>query len=149
MMTVGFFINMDRAITTWSARPFLGAIRQHRSLAYRRDATVINFGISTMMGCRISNGLTSILIDPPFNTPSEPVVRIETPESNGSYSGVLTVRGIAYDPDVRITRLDLLIDGTARGMIQINQLRTDICSAEQLRGCPGIGFIRQNRPDRL
>ena len=85
----------------------------------------------------------SILIDPPFNTPSEPVVRIETPESNGSYSGVLTVRGIAYDPDVRITRLDLLIDGTARGMIQINQLRTDICSAEQLRGCPGIGFIRQ------
>ena len=29
----------------------------------------------------------SILIDPPFNTPSEPVVRIETPESDGSYSG--------------------------------------------------------------
>ena len=44
---------------------------------------------------------------------------------------------------MRITRLDLLIDGTARGMIQINQLRTDICSAEQLRGCPAIGFIRQ------
>jgi hypothetical protein len=85
----------------------------------------------------------SILIDPPFNTPSEPVIRIETFESDGSYSGVLTVRGIAYDPEVRITRLDLLIDGTARGTIQINQLRTDICSAEQLRGCPGIGFIRQ------
>jgi hypothetical protein len=71
------------------------------------------------------------------------VVRIETPEANGSYSGVLTVRGIAYDPEVRITRLDLLIDGTARGMIQINQLRTDVCNTERLRGCPAIGFVRQ------
>lgn len=85
----------------------------------------------------------SVLIDPPFNTPSEPVVRIETPEPDGSYSGVLSVRGIAYDPQVRITRLDLLIDGTARGMIQINQFRSDVCNGEQLPGCPLIGFLRQ------
>jgi hypothetical protein len=84
----------------------------------------------------------SVLIDPPFNNPSDPVVRIETPEVGGSYSGVLTVKGIAYDPAVRITRLDLIIDGVARGMIQINQARTDVCNSERLPGCPGIGFSR-------
>ncbi len=84
----------------------------------------------------------SVLIDPPFDNPSDPVVRIESPEVNGSYGGVLAVRGIAYDPEIRITRLDLLIDGVARGMIQINQSRPDICGAERLPGCPNIGFLR-------
>ena len=55
---------------------------------------------------------------------------------NGSYSGVLTVRGIAYDPEVRISRLDLLIDGIAHGTIDLNQSRSDICNAERLPGCP-------------
>ena len=73
-----------------------------------------------------------MLIEPPFDNPSDPVVRIESPEVNGSYGGVLTVRGIAYDPEIRITRLDLLIDGVARGMIQINQSRPDICGTEEL-----------------
>lgn len=85
----------------------------------------------------------SVLIDPPFNAPSDPVVRIESPEMNGSYNGVLTVRGVAYDPEIRITRLDLLIDGTARGTIPINQSRTDVCGTERLPGCPMIGFVRQ------
>jgi hypothetical protein len=84
----------------------------------------------------------SVLIDPPFNNPSDPVVRIETPEVGGSYSDVLTVKGIAYDPAVRVTRLDLIIDGVARGMIGINQARTDICNSERLPGCPAIGFSR-------
>ena len=83
-----------------------------------------------------------MLIDPPFNNPSDPVIRIETPEVGGSYSGVLTVKGIAYDPAVRVTRLDLILDGVARGMIQINQSRPDICNAERLPGCPTIGFSR-------
>ena len=62
---------------------------------------------------------------------------------NGTYSGVLTVRGIAYDPQIRITRLDLLIDGVSHGLISITENRTDVCSAEPLRGCPTIGFVRQ------
>jgi hypothetical protein len=85
----------------------------------------------------------SVLVDPPFHPPSDPVVRIESPETNSSYSGVLTVRGIAYDPEIRISRLDLLIDGVARGTVPLNQNRPDICNGERLRGCPAIGFVRQ------
>jgi hypothetical protein len=106
-----------------------------------RDSYQIRY--DTYDGLPFLENAPSVLIDPPFNPPSDPVVRIETPEMNGSYSGVLTVRGIAYDPETRITRLDLLIDGVARGMISVNQSRTDICNAERLRGCPTIGFVRQ------
>ena len=158
------------AETTYTSEPvnFSAVLYDDGRILYQYGAGNNNVANSTLFGCATNtpvvgisagrdsyqlryenyDGLpsleraNSVLIDPPFNNPSDPVVRIETPEVNGSYSGVLTVRGIAYDPAVRVVRMDLLIDGIARGMLQFNEARPDICNAERLPGCPGIGFVQ-------
>jgi hypothetical protein len=52
------------------------------------------------------------------------------------------VKGIVYDPEKAIARVDLLIDGVTRGPLSINQARPDICTVERLPGCPVVGFLR-------
>jgi hypothetical protein len=81
-----------------------------------------------------------VILDPPFNSPSAPLVRIESPEEGGRYSGIVTVKGIAYDPEVAIARLDVLLDGIPRRGLLAAQPRIDVCAVEPLHGCPAIGF---------
>jgi hypothetical protein len=82
----------------------------------------------------------SLVLDAPFSYSSLPVVRIETPTANGRYQGVLTVRGVAYDQNDFVDRLDILIDGNPRRLIRVDQQRPDVCNAERLPGCPFVGF---------
>ncbi|HYP09643.1 MAG TPA: M36 family metallopeptidase, partial [Bryobacteraceae bacterium] len=70
-------------------------------LSAGRDTYQIRYGLYD--GFPNLNRAPAVLIDPPFNPSSDPEVRIETPEMNGRYKGVLTVRGIAYDAETRIT----------------------------------------------
>ncbi len=85
-------------------------------------------------------GVPNVVLDPPFNNSSIPVVNIESPEPSGAYTGIVTVRGTAYDPNDAISRLDLIIDGVARRRITPNLSRPDICSTQAVHGCPAIGF---------
>ena len=82
----------------------------------------------------------TILVDPPFNPSSLPQVRIESPEPGGSYIGVLTVKGVAWDDNHAIARLDLLVDGVPRRVLPATLQRTDFCAAQRVSGCPFIGF---------
>ncbi|MBC8165466.1 MAG: M36 family metallopeptidase, partial [Bryobacteraceae bacterium] len=81
-----------------------------------------------------------VVIDAPFNFSSNPVVRLESPEANGKYSGIMTIRGIAYDPNDAIARLDVLLDGVPRRLLTPTVSRTDFCGTERVRGCPTVGF---------
>lgn len=85
-------------------------------------------------------GAPNVVLDPPFNNSSLPVVNIESPEASGFYTGFITVKGTAYDPNDAISRLDVIVDGVARGMITPNLSRPDICSTQAVHGCPAIGF---------
>ncbi|MEJ7606513.1 MAG: hypothetical protein WKF37_09645, partial [Bryobacteraceae bacterium] len=82
----------------------------------------------------------SLLWEPPFGYSSFPEVIIETPEADGKVQGVLTVRGIAYDADASIARLDLVFDGIPRRLIQPTTNRRDFCDNQPVRGCPVVGF---------
>ena len=82
----------------------------------------------------------SLLWEPPFGYSSFPEVILESPEAGGKYQGILTVRGIAYDNDASIARLDVMIDGVPRQLILPSQSRTDFCDVQLVRGCPNVGF---------
>jgi hypothetical protein len=112
--------------------PFVGLSNGRESYVFAYDAYT---------GSPLLERAPSVLFQPPFGHSSEPVVRLETPEPGGQYQGVLTVKGIAYDPDSNIARLDILIDGVPRRLIVPNQSRTDFCAAERVRGCPLVGFL--------
>lgn len=82
----------------------------------------------------------SVVIDPPFNHSSDPVLQIESPESNSIQRGVVTVRGIAYDANGSVPRLDIVIDGRPRVAITPEISRADFCATQAVRGCPFVGF---------
>jgi hypothetical protein len=105
-----------------------------------RDSYQLRYG--DYDGLPILGNFPAVMLEPPFDFPSVPVIRIESPEPSSSHSGVLTVKGIVYDPEKAIARVDLLIDGVSRGPLAINESRPDICNAERLPGCPLIGFVR-------
>jgi len=82
----------------------------------------------------------SIVFDAPFNYSSFPVVQLESPQPDATYAGILTVQGIAYDPNDRISRLDILVDGVPRRLILPTVSRQDFCSSQPVRNCPSVGF---------
>ncbi len=86
------------------------------------------------------DGYPNVVLDPPFHYSSFPNVRLESPVADGRYAGVLTVRGIAWDANDSIARLDVLIDGVPRRLVRPSLPRLDVCNAERLHGCPNVGF---------
>ncbi len=86
----------------------------------------------------LTNGL-SLRFDPPFNFSSFPVATVERPASGEVVRGVLTVSGIAYDPDVAVSRVDVFIDGVERAVTGPNVARTDFCAQQNVRNCPIVG----------
>ena len=81
-----------------------------------------------------------VLIEPPFGWSSFPEVRFEAPEAGGTYSGVLTVKGVAWDPDSAISSMYLIVDGVSRRRITATRNRADFCANQNVAGCPFIGF---------
>ena len=74
-----------------------------------------------------------------------PEGKIESPASGATVSGVTLIRGYAYMPLNRISRVDILLDGGATiGGILYGLPRTDICNplpATPIKpNCPTIGF---------
>jgi len=68
------------------------------------------------------------------------VVKIESPAAGQRQKGLLALRGIAYDEEWPIARLDVLIDNVARARAYVNVSRADFCATQQVRGCPMVGF---------
>jgi len=76
-----------------------------------------------------------------------PGAAIEAPAAGAEISGTLVeFRGYAYAPDLRVSRVDLLVDGvTYPGIVgaSYGSTRTDICNAlpaPQPPNCPSIGW---------
>jgi hypothetical protein len=71
-----------------------------------------------------------------------PVGRVEAPAAGAGISGTTTVRGYAYSPDLRIARVDVLVDGVLFGRAAYGEMRPDICGGLDPAppGCPRIGF---------
>lgn len=65
---------------------------------------------------------------------------LERPAPNETAQGVLTVRGIAYDTGVPVSRVDVYIDGVQRLVLGPTVARTDFCAQQNVRGCPLVGF---------
>jgi hypothetical protein len=87
----------------------------------------------------LTNGV-SLRFDPPFNFSSVPVAIVERPSRGETVRGVLTVSGIAYDPDATVSRVDVFIDGVQRVVAGVNVSRPDFCAQQNVRGCPIVGF---------
>ena len=84
----------------------------------------------------------AVTLTPPFGHATEPKVRLETPAATGSTPGLVTIQGLAWDEDVAMSSVAVLVDGVFQGNAAINQPRPDVCAAERLPGCPFIGFSR-------
>lgn len=69
---------------------------------------------------------------------------VVTPRQNDIVSGVITVSGHAWDPDGRITAVQLVVNGEVRAAIPYGQPRPAECTAlENVPACPNIGFTLQ------
>ena len=78
--------------------------------------------------------------EPPFNSPSLPIVIVETPKAGDKVNSIMTLTGIAYDPKTTVSRVDILIDGINRGRATTGVTRTDYCAVNNVAGCPRVGF---------
>lgn len=87
----------------------------------------------------LDKGLT-VKFEPPYNFSSFPVAKVEKPAAGDKVQGVLTVSGIAYDPNTAVSRVDVVIDNVERAVIRQFVPRTDFCSQQNVHGCPTVGF---------
>ncbi|HSP68431.1 MAG TPA: Ig-like domain-containing protein, partial [Bryobacteraceae bacterium] len=86
------------------------------------------------------NNALSLRFEPPFNFTSVPVGTIERPARGETVQGVLTVRGVAYDSDAAISRVDIFIDGVERAVTGAALSRPDFCAQQNVRNCPFVGY---------
>ncbi|WP_035957833.1 M36 family metallopeptidase [Bryobacter aggregatus] len=83
---------------------------------------------------------TAVKYEPPFNSPSLPVVEVESPKANDKVKSLLTITGIVYDEKTALSRVDVLIDRVNRGRATLSVSRPDYCRANNVPGCPRVGF---------
>ena len=72
-----------------------------------------------------------------------PVVAIEQPQDRATIGSRLMVTGYAYDPVLRITNVDTLIDGLVYAGTSYGTVRSDVCdplAAPKPANCPAVGF---------
>ncbi len=73
--------------------------------------------------------------------PRPPFGRIDTPPNGAEVTGTVPVRGWALAEDLRVTAVDILVDGVTHGRAAYNQVRNDVCTEFPGRpNCPGPGF---------
>jgi hypothetical protein len=72
-----------------------------------------------------------------------PRVEIDAPADGAEVTGNVTFRGWAAADNVRITGIDVLIDGVNYGRATYGQARPDVCSSLGFTSpnCPNVGFI--------
>lgn len=87
-----------------------------------------------------SSTTVGINFDPPMNASSQPTVTLESPAAGDAVQDVLTVKGVAYDGVSPITRVDTVIDGLGTGYTTPSIARTDVCSQQNVPGCPNVGY---------
>jgi hypothetical protein len=97
------------------------------------------FYTSTLISTGFDSAST-VHFDPPFGYGSLPVIKLESPTADQHFQGILQVTGVAYDPQVPISRIDVFIDGMARARTTPTVSRPDFCSTQNVRGCPLVGF---------
>jgi hypothetical protein len=80
-----------------------------------------------------------------------PTGRIEAPAPGAEVSGNTTVRGYAFAPDVRIARVDILVDGVLFGRASYGDVRNDVCGglSPAPLNCPRVGFTFTLNTTRL
>ena len=154
--TVNQFFNVPGDPVNFSATLFIdGRIEFHYGTGNTNLAASVPVGCGAGPTVGLSNGhdvysqtivsrsLTNAAtfhFDPPFNATSTPVGILESPAPDQSFQGILQVKGVAYDSDASIPRLDVFIDGVQRARILANVARPDFCRAQSVRGCPNVGF---------
>jgi hypothetical protein len=84
----------------------------------------------------------AISIDVQPTAADAPVAKIETPAEGAEISGVTTMRGYAYVNNLRVTALDILVDGVTFGRTTLTATRTDVCDGLSPApvNCPRIGW---------
>mgnify|MGYP000045608829 CR=1 FL=1 len=81
----------------------------------------------------------TIVVDNPANLPPEGA--LTAPVNGDRVSGTIRVTGHAYDPDGRVTQVQLLIDGGAVAALPYGQPRPEVCAGlTGIAACPAIGF---------
>lgn len=75
-------------------------------------------------------------------TTAAPTVAIESPKAGDTISGILTVTGYALDETLRISRMDLMVDGFVYAPISYGLVRAEICANlnSKSANCPRVGF---------
>ena len=66
--------------------------------------------------------------------------RLESPVEGQAVSGTVPVRGWALADDLRLLRVEILVDGITFGNAALNDLRTDVCTGSTSPNCPRAGF---------
>jgi hypothetical protein len=82
----------------------------------------------------------SVMFVPPFNHSSIPVGILETPSGGQVVKGILSGRGVSYDTQTFVTRIDVMIDGKLRSRTTPSFPRPDFCQQQNVPGCPFVGF---------
>jgi hypothetical protein len=96
--------------------------------------------VFTLQGQADLEEAPGVIFIPAFEHRSNPEAVLESPVDGDTAQGLLRLRGIAYDREAFVTRLDVLIDGVWRARTVVNTSRTDFCAQERVPGCPLVGF---------
>ena len=74
--------------------------------------------------------------------PAPVTAALESPADGQTLSGTVAVRGYAYSADLRVSYVDLLIDGITYASPSLSLSRTDVCNTlpSGTPGCPYVGF---------
>jgi len=87
---------------------------------------------------------TSGSVSVAFQVAVPPSVHIDSPSTNATVSGTVTVSGWAIDNTATIGSVQVQVDGTAVGTATYGIQRTDVCAVFSGRpGCPNVGFTYQ------
>jgi hypothetical protein len=81
-----------------------------------------------------------VTLDPPFHHPSIPQARLESPVPDERFQSIIRGRGVTWDEQGTVTRIDVMIDGRFRARAFRTVMRPDFCSGQNVRGCPLVGF---------
>ena len=123
--TVGFQAELNLAALGLAAGPHTVWVRASNTRGGFKDSAPVSFTVDAV-AARL------------------PAAAIEAPLAGTEISGTsVTFRGYAYAPDLRVSRVDLLIDGVTYPNTLYGITRTDICNALPAPlppNCPSVGW---------
>ncbi|HUS05397.1 MAG TPA: M36 family metallopeptidase [Bryobacteraceae bacterium] len=83
-----------------------------------------------------------ILLDLEAAQPKPAIAKLESPAEGAVVSGITIIKGYAYANELRVTGVDVLVDGVTAGRATLGATRTDICGglSPAPANCPGWTF---------